>query len=892
MSETLEEIQNHEKLNAICRKAFELYDNDNCIILSQSECSFEFLVTEKEEDFSFCIEMDGDGKILPYSEIEGDEWGSFGITSLLQLEKELKSKKNRENSEHKKYTRQGMVYRVLNERKIKAANEDYRIEWADNVFGDHLVYNNKGSKYKVFLRDFENETGYSNSPDARTNKLGTTKHVMAVFHKLKSSPTLRKRMDKECPFVEIYLDPLHGNLISWFYPHPLAEDAELLINKYFGAKNFVPENKTRDFLPFLEEAAAFESLIKIRPEVHEKIDKYYEEEMLGWVEEKFEIPFGEINATLYPYQKEGISFVTFKKGCILADEMGLGKTLQALSAAIAKKSIFSFKKTLIVCPASLKDQWKKEIEKFSEESAEIIQGTPEERAEQYRTSNAYFLITNYEAVRRDSLDINKATIDFLILDEAQRIKNFETKTWSAINRVQKKHILILSGTPIENKLVDLFSVMQTIDPAFLGPLWEFSYQHCLFDHERPNKINAYYDLQKFKRKLEPILLRREKRKVLEQLPNINQFEVAVELSPLQQQYHASYAGGISKILRKKFLTPADTTRLMMLMTSMRMVCNSTFLIDQETNDSTKLEELKYILTEKLDIQNSNNKVIIFSEWVKCHKLIGEILREKNIGFTELNGTVPVKKRGALIKKFETDDDCKVFLSTEAGGSGLNLQVADTLINFELPWNPAKRNQRIGRIDRLGQKNTHLTVIDIIAKNSIETKIASGLIVKQNLFDGVLNDTDPTDFVDFSEKGRSQFLQELEKMVSDFDLPNIEEEVQKESIQEESDEQLILYMEEGEAIGVREVTTNDLIQEEGEAIGAGEATTNDPVQEEGEKDDKADHAQQLEEVMNQGMGFLSGLYKMSTGQEMSSANQKIEVNKETGEVTMKFKLPGF
>ena len=172
--------------------------------------------------------------------------------------------------------------------------------------------------------------------------------------------------------------------------------------------------------------------------------------------------------------------------------------------------------------------------------------------------------------------------------------------------------------------------------------------------------------------------------------------------------------------------------------------------------------------------NSDTKIIIFSEWVKVHKLIGHILRENNIGFTELNGSVPVKLRGELIRKFETNPHCKIFLSTEAGGSGLNLQVANTLINFELPWNPAKKNQRIGRIDRLGQKSNKLTIFNFITRNSIEQQIASGLLVKQNLFDGVLDGGSKTNSVDFSTKGRSQFIQQLEEFIAETENAEIVE----------------------------------------------------------------------------------------------------------------------
>lgn len=198
---------------------------------------------------------------------------------------------------------------------------------------------------------------------------------------------------------------------------------------------------------------------------------------------------------------------------------------------------------------------------------------------------------------------------------------------------------------------------------------------------------------------------------------------------------------------------------------MRMVCDSTYLIDEETNESPKLEELKNILLEQLNIRESDRKIIIFSEWVKGHKLIGKMLRDNNIGFVELNGKIPVKSRSELIHKFETNEQCKIFLSTEAGGSGLNLQVADTLINFELPWNPAKKNQRIGRIDRLGQKSSQLTIFNFITYNSIEQHIAAGLLVKQSLFNSVLGANARNNFVDFSSRGRSQFIDQLEEFIA-------------------------------------------------------------------------------------------------------------------------------
>jgi SNF2 family DNA or RNA helicase len=489
--------------------------------------------------------------------------------------------------------------------------------------------------------------------------------------------------------------------------------------------------------------------------------------------------------------------------------------------------------------------------------------------------------------------INKAGFDFLIMDEAQRAKNYETKTANSLKRIDAKHKLVITGTPIENRLIDIFSIMSILDPEFLGPLWEFSYQHCLFDPDRHDKINGYYDLQKLHKKLDEVLLRREKRKVIDQLPDLQQINIHVNLSPLQSDYHSSYARGISQIIRKKFLTPYDLQRLQLLLASMRMVCDSTYLIDDETNESPKLEELQYILLEKLDVPNNDRKIIIFSEWVKVHKLIGKLLRDHNIGFVELNGKIPVKSRGELIRKFETNPQYKVFLSTEAGGSGLNLQMADTLINFELPWNPAKKNQRIGRIDRIGQKSNKLTIFNFITRRSIEEQIASGLLVKQSLFDGVLGQETHSDFVDFSSKGRSQFIKQLEQFIAESEKPvEVDEEIVSAAAAMivPSTGQSLIPGEPGETAttqfeksDTQEIDLSDDFSEEifsENPVAASSATEAKP----------ATKIEEMEQVMNSGMQFLSGLFKMSTGKDVGFENQKIEVNKETGEVVMRFKLP--
>jgi SNF2 family DNA or RNA helicase len=886
-----------------------LFTNCDCQILSQSSVSIDFLVTiagENESvEYSLLIDNQEDGlNLIPEAKGVRTGWNRYSYACLLQYEQELSWLDPKQKIDHKQYSRQGMIMRVLDERRQKAAKANYRIRWANNIYGDHILTNEHGQHYKILLRDFEKETGYSDSWDSKLNKLGTTKHIMFAFSKLKEDKQLFNQLDKTYPFIEIYCDPLNENKITWYYPHPLPVGEQLLISTHFKDQNFIEDTELelKLFLDFIEKAGEFETIC-IRPEVREKVERAFEQSLLKELEQTQHVDYSLINAELFPYQKEGIRFALFKKSAIIADEMGLGKTIQAIGAAVLKKQLFGFQKTLVVCPATLKSQWKKEIEKFTGEKALVVTGAPDEREKQYHDNSCFFFIVNYETILRDSLAINKAGMDFLILDEAQKIKNFETKTSSAIKRLQAKHTLVITGTPIENRLIDIFSIMSVLDPYFFGPLWEFSYQHCLFDSERKEKINGYYNLQSLNEQLAKILIRREKRTVIDQLPNVQQIDIPIELSPMQAEYHTSYGLGISRIISKKFLTPYDLQKLQLLLTSMRMVCDSTYLIDEETNISPKMEELKDILLEQLDIKNTDRKIIIFSEWIKVHKLIGQMLRENKIGFVELNGKVPVKSRGELIKKFENTSECKIFLSTEAGGAGLNLQMADILINFELPWNPAKKNQRIGRIDRLGQKSNKLTIYNFITRDSIEQQIATGLLIKQSLFDGVLGSNSKTNFVDFSSKGRSQFIEQLEVFVNQIEseadkeiISDVVEEIVPDVIEKvaESEKDLVTsfdseYLEEmtAEAPQLR-------IPFDEESESCPQTMVKEPSKSSAEPKSSSveieSKAVELEQVMNNGMQFLAGLFKMSTGKDLGTDGQQIKVNKETGEVTMTFKLP--
>ncbi len=705
------------------------------------------------------------------------------------------------SKEGKAYTRQGMIRRVLAERKKRADSEKYVLKKASNSHGEHKLITAGGKTYKLTLRTKDN--GYCDCSDYATNKLGTCKHLMFAKKHLSVS-------DDAFPFLEIYLDPLNHYQITWFGPETLPLEQQKLIRLYFGNQKFIPEKQTLMFFGFIKEAKKFKNIL-IRPDVLEKIESEFEKQLLFQKEADTQLDFSLIKADLFEYQKEGIQFATFRKGAILADEMGLGKTIQAIGAAIYKKQLLGFKNCLIVCPASLKMQWKAEIEKFTSETVFL----PADGKFQLKDIPSYFILLTYETIVKDISYLKDQGFDLIILDEAQRIRNFETQTSNAIKALQKNHALVLTGTPIENKLVDLYSITAFIDLKLLSPLWEFSYQHCYFDVENENKITGYYNLNRLKEKLQPILLRRERADVMTQLNKRTIIDIPVEMHPVQREMHAQLAQKVSMIVSKKLKTPYDWQMLTQYLQKMRMLCDGVFLLDQEQDISPKLKELEEILLEKLDLKVQ--KVLIFSEWLAVLDKIAIILQRNEIDFAVLTGNVPVKSRQKLVDQFNTDQRCRVFLCTETAGSGLNLQSADTVINFELPWNPAKKNQRIGRIDRIGQKNSKLTIINLIMRDSIETKLIQGLKLKQDLFDSILETGNESDDVDLTEK--AQFLQELEHAFAEQEHPKDE----------------------------------------------------------------------IQEILQKGIDFLSGIYKISTGKELHPEGCRLEKDIHTGEWVIRFKI---
>jgi SNF2 family DNA or RNA helicase len=268
--------------------------------------------------------------------------------------------------------------------------------------------------------------------------------------------------------------------------------------------------------------------------------------------------------------------------------------------------------------------------------------------------------------------------------------------------LKSRYALVLTGTPLENKLEELFSVVEFVDGRRLGPAFRFVDEHRVLDEK--GRLTGYRGLDRIHEQLAPIVLRRTRQEVLKGLPERTDKVLRVPLTSQQAEPYYEQSDLLAQLVRKwerqGWLSEIDQKRILCCIQNMRMLCNSTFLFDKQTHHSPKLQEFREIMTDF--VIGEERKVVVFSEFERMTHLAGEELRKLGIGFVSLHGGVPSRKRGALIEQFRNDPVCKVFLSTDAGGVGLNLQVASVVVNFEPPWNPARLEQRIGRVHRLGQ----------------------------------------------------------------------------------------------------------------------------------------------------------------------------------------------
>jgi superfamily II DNA or RNA helicase len=482
-----------------------------------------------------------------------------------------------------------------------------------------------------------------------------------------------------------------------------------------------------------------------------------------------EWPARETKVPLFPYQREGMLHLAFTERALLADEMGLGKTIQAIAACALLRRLGKARLVLVVTPASLKTEWEEQIERFTSLPARLVFGARLRRAAIYSQTAAetkgaggpFFIVVNYEQALADIADINQVLRpEVVVLDEAQRIKNWATKTAQAIKRLKSRYAFVLTGTPIENRIDEIHSIMGFLDPSALGPLFRFNREYYqLDDRGRPE---GYRNLGKLHERVRPYMLRRRKDDVETELPERSDRNHFVQMSQGQKETYAEHELQVSRLVqiaKRRPLTKQQQDKLMRELAMMRMICDTNYILDPSGRVCPKLDELEKILDS---CRENDAKAIVFSEWERMLELVRNLCRKMGLGFAWHTGSVPQLRRRAEINSFKNDPKCRVFLSTDCGATGLNLQNASVVVNCDLPWNPAKLEQRIARAWRKNQTRP-VTVVNLVSESTIEHRMLDTLANKKALADGVLDLRGDLNEIKLRGGGQA-FLERLQRLM--------------------------------------------------------------------------------------------------------------------------------
>ncbi len=644
-----------------------------------------------------------------------------------------------------------LVARAIAEREERSRSERMRVRSTDpkQLWTDYLVTNaESGKTYRVALRGWEPGDSYCSCPDFRKNTLGICKHILVVQRRVRQRFSAAQRRRRYRPRqVGVHLRYGREVELRVLVPEGLDAAAAKVLRPLEG----IAIEDVRDLVRRIGRLEALGCEVMVYPDAEEYISqRLYQEHVASLVAEIRRDPAHHplrkslLKVELLPYQLDGVAFAFGAGRAILADDMGLGKTIQGIGMAEMLRREAGIGRVLVVCPASLKSQWRSEIQRFSDADCQLVLGSAAERAYLY-DSGCFFTVCNYEQVLRDILAIERVPWDLIILDEGQRIKNWEAKTSRVIKGLRSRFALVLSGTPLENRLDELFSVVEFIDDRRLGPAFRFFNRHRVMDEK--GKVLGYKNLSALRERLAPILLRRTRSSVMRDLPPRSTEIVRIAPTEEQLDLHAANLRIVSSIVRKPYISEMDLLRLRKALLMCRMSADSTYLVDKrEPGYSSKLSALDDLLGGLLG--EENRKIVLFSEWTTMLGLIEPLLGKHGADYVRLDGSIPQKKRQLLVSRFQQDPSCRVFVTTNAGATGLNLQAANTVINVDLPWNPAILDQRIARAHRMGQKSP-VQVYVLVTEDTIEESLLGTLSAKHELALAALDVESEVDAVDLA-----------------------------------------------------------------------------------------------------------------------------------------------
>ena len=451
-----------------------------------------------------------------------------------------------------------------------------------------------------------------------------------------------------------------------------------------------------------------------------------------------------LKTVMRSYQKTGFLWLkTLREngfGGILADDMGLGKTLQVISLLLSEQEsceggAHGRRRSLIVCPASLVYNWKKELERFAPQlSARVIVGLAAERARLVaQSAEGEILITSYDLLKRDAKLYQDMVFAIQVIDEAQYIKNPDTQAAKGVKGISAAFKLALTGTPIENRLSELWSIFDYLMPGFL-----YTYQRFRQEIELPIVTNGDEDkMKRLQRMIRPFVLRRLKSEVLSDLPEKLEENVYARLEGEQQALYDAHAQRMKQLLSEKSDKEFQTEKLQILseLTKLRQLCcDPSLLFEGYQGGSAKLEMCMELL---LNAVQGGHKILLFSQFTSMLERFAERLKSEGIRYYMLTGAVGKERRMQMVERFAQDDVSVFCISLKAGGTGLNLTAADIVIHYDPWWNVAVQNQATDRAHRIGQKNV-VTVYRLVAEGTIEEKIVAMQERKQQLAEQVLS----------------------------------------------------------------------------------------------------------------------------------------------------------
>ncbi|MGY3766690.1 DEAD/DEAH box helicase [Vagococcus vulneris] len=457
-------------------------------------------------------------------------------------------------------------------------------------------------------------------------------------------------------------------------------------------------------------------------------------EMVGYLSQPENFPTAvpsQLNAALRDYQEIGFKWLKmlskYQFGGILADDMGLGKTLQLITYLLSEKEQgFLTQPSLIVAPASLLYNWQKELAKFAPTlTSKIVTGSKEERiALTKELGNVDILITSYTTLRQDSELYQEITFHSLVLDEAQMVKNAATKTFQAIETLHAVHRFALSGTPIENKLDELWALFKIVMPGFFPSLRQFK--------KLPTETIAMM--------IQPFVLRRDKKQVLQDLPDKVETDLYSQLTEEQKKVYLAYLQQMqqqvstmsdSELSRNKLTILSGLTRLR------QICCDPSLFLEDYAGGSGKLNQtLDLVQTAKAN----GRRILLFSQFTSMLSILEKEFEKLGINTFYLRGSTPIAKRQEMVDRFNRGENDVFLISLKAGGTGLNLTGADTVILYDLWWNPAVEDQATGRAHRMGQ-TSKVEVWRLISEGTIEEKMHQLQESKKELFNQVMNAED-------------------------------------------------------------------------------------------------------------------------------------------------------